>query len=78
MTQSRFLEAPLVWQADGELKNSVTNVNRVVGRWSIMDKNVNVVYERPPMLPGKQAAAQKYLCKCILPIFSRFFFFSFS
>ena len=21
MTQSRFLEAPLVWQADGELKN---------------------------------------------------------
>ena len=59
MTQSRFLEAPLVWQADGELKNSVTNVNRVVGRWSIMDNIVNVVYECPPMLPGKQASAQK-------------------
>ena len=50
----------------------------VVGRCPIMDKIVNVVYERPYMLPGKQAAAQKYLCKCILPIFSQFFYFSFS
>ena len=42
--QSRFLEAPIIWQADGELKKSLCNgVSKPLG-WTVLKIDVNVSF----------------------------------